>query len=160
MTLSFQAKRALVKGILASSNRTKQALGQRFAFLLGFAPGPLGPDDGVDGLIITPNKKIHFQSKLSSSPLDKDEARKYYSDIKYHGTDVSIMLAGNGYKATFQERLFGHPDIADTEIHLLTLADVIECNPTFTRLLAALPELARLNSVDWEGFAAMAITRY
>ena len=58
MALSFLARRALVKGILASSNRTKQALGQRFAFLLGFEPGPLGPDDGVDGVIITQAQKI------------------------------------------------------------------------------------------------------
>jgi hypothetical protein len=152
MALSFLATRALVKGILASSNRTKQALGQRFAFLLGFEPGPLGPDDGVDGVIITSARKIHFQSKLSSAPLDKDEARKYYSDLKYHGADVSIMLAGSGYKATFRERLFGHPDIASTDIHLLTLADVIECNQSFSHVLAGVPELAGLNSVDWEEF--------
>lgn len=152
MALSFLARRALVKGILASSNRTKQALGQRFAFFLGFEPGPLGPDDGVDGVIITPDKKIHFQSKLSSAALDKDEARKYYSDLKYHGADVSVMLAGSGYKATFHERLFGHPDIASTAIHLLTLADVVECNQAFSKVLAEVPELARLHSVNWEEF--------
>jgi hypothetical protein len=110
--LSFPQAQAIIQGLINVSNPTKQELGRRFAYFLGFTPGPRGPDDGVDGLIEEDNLKVHFQSKLSQHELGKDEAREYYSDIKFHEVDMSIMLAGVGYKNTFHERLFGHNDIA------------------------------------------------
>jgi hypothetical protein len=92
----------LIKGILQAENDSKQRLGQRFADCLNLTPRPEGADDGVDGSTYFEGRNIHFQSKLSRKPLDKDEGIKYYSDIKYHQADVSIMLSGVGYKETFK----------------------------------------------------------
>ena len=36
------------------------------------------------------------------------------------------MLSGVGYKETFIQRLYGHPDIDLVIIHLLTLQDLFE----------------------------------
>lgn len=153
MTYPYPVLSALIAGILAADDRTKQELGRRFAFALGFTPGPRGADEGVDGKIIHGDRFIHFQSKLSAKPLDRDEARKYYSDIRYHDASASIMVAGNGYKGTFRERLFQHPDIAKTRIHLLTLEDLIGESEAYQIALQTLPELARLGqAVDWAAF--------
>ncbi len=152
MTYPFKVVRALIDGILTADNHTKQELGRRFAFLLGFTPGPRGADDGVDGLLVRDDRKIHFQSKLSRTPLDKDEARKYYSDIEYHGATASIMLAGNGYKDTFKTRLFGHPGADGREIHLLVLEDVICSSQSYQAALLTLPELVHLNEVNWDDY--------
>lgn len=137
----------LIKGILQTENDSKQRLGQRFADCLRLIPGPEGPDDGVDGSTHFAGRKIHFQSKLSRKPLDKDEARKYYSDIKYHRADVSIMLSGVGYKETFIERLYGHPDIESVVIHLLTLQDLFEKTEAFQNALGDLPPLENLKGI-------------
>ncbi|MGC9526802.1 MAG: restriction endonuclease [Limnospira sp.] len=137
----------LVKGILEAENDSKQRLGQRFADCFHLTPGPLGPDDGVDGWTYFEGKKIHFQSKLSRKPLDKDEARKYYSDIKYHRADVSIMLSGMGYKEGFKERLYGHPDIDSVVIHLLSLQDLFEKTEKFKNALKDLPPLEKLEGI-------------
>ncbi|KOR37322.1 hypothetical protein AM228_07890 [Planktothricoides sp. SR001] len=137
----------LIKGILQAENDSKQRLGQKFADCLNLTPGSEGPDDGVDGSTYFEGKNIHFQSKLSSKPLDKDEARKYYSDIKYHQADVSIMLSGVGYKETFKERLYGHPDIHQVVIHLLTLQDLFENTEAFQNALKYLPPLEKLEGI-------------
>ncbi len=137
----------LVAGILQSENDSKQRLGQKFAECLQLTPGPLGPDDGVDGSTYFEGKKIHFQSKLSKKPLDRDEARKYYSDINYHKADVSIILSGNGYKETFIERLYGHKDIELIIIHLLTLQDLFEKTEVFQNALKSLPTLEKLEVI-------------
>ncbi|MCD8488241.1 MAG: restriction endonuclease [Desertifilum sp.] len=137
----------LIKGILLAENDSKQRLGQRFADCLRLKPGPEGPDDGIDGSTDFNGKKIHFQCKLSRKPLDKDEARKYYSDVKYHRADVSIMLSGVGYKETFIERLYGHPDIESVVIHLLTLQDVFEKTEAFQNALKDMPPLEKLEIV-------------
>jgi len=137
----------LVKGILQAENDSKQRLGQRLADCFHLNPGPLGPDDGVDGSTNFEGRIIHFQSKLSQKPLDKDEARKYYSDIKYHGADVSIMLSGVGYKETFKERLYGHPAIDGVVIHLLSLQDVFEETEKFKSALKDLPPLEKLEGI-------------
>lgn len=137
----------LIKGILEAENDSKQKLGQRFADCLQLTPGPGGSDDGIDGSTFFEGKKIHFQSKLSRKPLDKDEARKYYSDIKYHRADVSIILSGVGYKETFTERLYGHPDIDVVVIHLLTLQDLFEKTEAFNNALKDLPPLEKLEGI-------------
>jgi hypothetical protein len=137
----------LVTGILKSENSSKQRLGQRFADCLRLTPGPEGPDDGVDGSTYFEGKKIHFQSKLSRKALDKDEARKYYSDINYHGADISIMLSGNGYKDTFVERLYGHQNVERVVIHLLTLQDLFEKTEVFQNALKDLPPLEKLEGI-------------
>jgi hypothetical protein len=126
MPLPYVQLRALLLGIVSADNATKQTLGQRFAKHLGMTPGPAGPDDGIDGITVHEGRTVHFQCKLRSTPLDKDDARAYYSDLMYHAAAVSIMLAGVGYKDTFRERLFGHPDIGKVRIHLLTLQDLFE----------------------------------
>jgi hypothetical protein len=137
----------LIKGILQAENDSKQKLGQRFANCLRLIAGPQGPDDGVDGSTYFEGKKIHFQSKLSKKLLDKDEARRYYSDIKYHKADVSIMLSGVGYKETFIERLYGHPDIEQVVIHLLTLQDLLEKTKALQDALKDLPPLEQLEKI-------------
>ena len=64
MIFPFAVVSAIIDGVLAPDNRTKQELGWRVAFLLCFEPGPRGADDGIDGLIVKQGKKIHFQSKV------------------------------------------------------------------------------------------------
>jgi hypothetical protein len=147
MALSYVQLRALVLGILGADNATKQALGQRFAKHLGLTPGPGGPDDGIDGSGVHLGRKVHFQCKLRKDPLDRDEARTYYSDLMYHAAEVSVMLAGEGYKNTFKERLFGHPDIGKVRIHLLTLQDLFEESPAYRAALQDMPALEGLAAV-------------
>jgi len=150
--LTYPQARAIVQGLLKANNKTKQELGRRFAYFLSFTPGPRGPDDGVDGLIEEGNLKIHFQSKLSSSELNVDEARKYYSDINYHGVNISVMLAGIGYKETFRQRLFGHNDIAQVKIHLLTLYDLFCETENYKAATQDLPRLSKLQKLDWSSY--------
>jgi hypothetical protein len=145
--LSYLQLRALIEGILLSHPETKKETGRRIAAYLGFTPGPRGPDDGIDGLILDQGRKIHFQCKLAKHPLDKDGAREYYSDLKYHGVCTSILLSGVGFKDTFRERLFGHPDIASFRIHLLTLEDLFQDSPAFRAATQELPGLAGLAEV-------------
>ncbi|WP_126148344.1 restriction endonuclease [Synechococcus elongatus] len=136
----------LIEGILDCENDTKQKLGQKFARYLNLTPGPLGPDDGVDGSTTFAGKKIHFQSKLSRKELDVNEAKLYYSDIRYHKVDISIMLSGRGYKKTFHDRLNGYEDIKKVKIHLLTLQDVIENSEAFLNACCDLPNLEMISS--------------
>lgn len=150
---NYPALKALVSGIVGLDNRTKQELGRRFAFRLGFEPGPRGPDDGVDGRFELDGRIYHFQSKLSASDLDRDEARKYYSDIVYHAADMSVMLAGTGYKETFNERLFGHHGIENVRVFLLTLRDVFAESPAFQAAAAQMPGLRDLVCIPWDEFA-------
>lgn len=140
---------ALVAGLVAADNATKQELGQRFARGLGLVPGPRGPDDGIDGSVNHNGKKVHFQCRLRSLPLDVDDARRYYSDLMFHHVDISIMLAGVGYKDTFRDKLFGHPGIEQVRVHLLTLADVFEESAAYRSALEDLPSITVLStSID------------
>jgi hypothetical protein len=59
----------------------------------------------------------------------------------------SLMLAGEGYKDTFKQRLFGHPNIDNIKIHLLTLRDVFEETKIFILAKADLPKLDNLADV-------------
>ncbi|MEZ9882809.1 hypothetical protein AB4374_02975 [Vibrio splendidus] len=135
-----------IKSILQSSNAGKQILGQRIAAHLGLTPGPRGDDDGIDGLIVHNGQRIHFQSKLRSVRLDKDDAREYYSDIIFHKADVSLILSGVGFKTTFEDRLFGHDGISKVQIHLLELNDLFEKNEKYCKACSSLPELRVLTS--------------
>jgi hypothetical protein len=150
--MTFPQARAIINGLVNANNQTKQELGQRFAYFLSFTPGPRGPDDGIDGLIEDASIKIHFQSKLSHCELGKDEARKYYSDIQFHRVNISIMLAGVGYKQTFRERLFGHNDIDKVKIHLLTLYDLFCETDAYETAIQDLPRLSQLQNVDWVSY--------
>jgi hypothetical protein len=151
--LTYQQIRALILGITMAHPATKGQLGQRFARHLGLEPEPPGPDGGVDGHgRLADGRKVHFQSKLSAKPLDVNQARMYYSDLKFHQFQLSVMLAGVGYKATFRERLFGHPDINTIQIHLLTLADLFGETALYQAALKVMPNLSGLPSLacsDW-----------
>ena len=125
-------------------NANKQRLGQRFASYLGLNPGPKGADDGIDGSIIKNDKIIHFQSKLRSVKLDREDARSYFSDIAYHKADISIILSGVGFKETFRERLFGHEGIEKIDIHLFELKDIFEKSEKFMEACEVLPKLQYL----------------
>lgn len=137
----------IVNALLQCSNAGKQILGQRIASFLGLTPGPRGSDDGIDGFLIYQGRTIHFQSKLRSSPLDREDARSYFSDIIFHKAKVSILLSGVGYKETFHERLFGHEGINDVSVYLLKLEDVIEQTDEFKRACNELPSLIPLDEL-------------
>jgi hypothetical protein len=131
----------LIEGILAADNATKQKLGQRFAKHLGLNPGPRGPDDGVDGWLEVDDVKVHFQCKLANKELDKTAAREYWSDVDFHGAQVSIILAGRGFKDTFDERISGQSNYDNLKIHKLTLEDLFLETPAFQAALKDLPLL-------------------
>ena len=57
------------------------------------------------------------------------------------------MLSGVGYKETFTERLYGHPDIDLVVIHLLTLQDLFEKTEAFKNALKYLPTLEKLEGI-------------
>jgi len=135
----------IVESILQNSNAGKQRLGQKFALHLGLNPGPRGADDGIDGSLTKNSQMIHFQSKLRSVKLNREDARSYFSDILYHKADISIILSGVGFKDTFKERLFGHEGIENIEIHLLELKDIFEQNENFIKACTVLPELIYLD---------------
>jgi hypothetical protein len=65
----------------------------------------------------------------------------------YHGAAVSVMLAGVGYKDTFKERLFGHPDIGKVCVYLLTLQDLFEETPSYRAALESMPRLQGLSEI-------------
>ncbi len=150
--LTFPQRRAIIKGLLSASSPTKQELGRRFAYFLGFTPGPRGPDDGIDGLIEEKGLKIHFQSKLSANKLNVDEAKKYYSDIIVHRANISIMLAGVGYTKAFLERLGAHNDISPVKIHLLMLEDIFGETESYEKARKVLPRLSQLQNLDWSSY--------
>lgn len=111
-------------GIVNTSSRRKQELGQKFAQVLGFNPGPVGKDGGIDGVLFREDGGlVYFQSKRRY-PLNVDHAKLLYSDIMYHRAEVSVILSGVGYKETFEQRLFGHPYLNPDMVHLLTLVDL------------------------------------
>lgn len=143
----------LALGIVNISPKRKQELGRAFAEVLGFHPGPLGPDGGIDGVLFREDGRlIHFQSKLSRSELDVDRAKQLYADIMYHRAAIGIMLAGIGYKETFTKRLFGHPHLEEVKIHLLTLVDVLAKTDAYHLAMQDLPQLGLLEEIDWKQF--------
>lgn len=143
----------LALGIVSISSKRKQEIGRAFAQVLGFHPGPLGPDGGMDGVIFREDGcLVHFQSKLSQKELDVEHAKLLYADIMYHRAVISIMLAGMGYKETFNKRLFGHPYLEQVSIHLLTLVDVLAKTDTYYFAVQDLPKLSLLEEIDWKRF--------
>lgn len=143
----------LALGIVNTSPQRKQELGRAFAEVLGFKPGPLGSDGGIDGVLYREDGGlIHFQSKLSQLELDVEHAKLLYADIMYHRAVCSIMLAGIGYKETFRKRLFKHPYLEQVSIHLLTLVDVLAKTDTYYLSVQELPKLTLLEQIDWRQF--------
>ncbi len=143
----------LALGIVQTSTKRKQEIGQTLAKLLEFQPGPLGADGGIDGVIFNQDGElIHFQSKLSQSKLNVDHAKLLYADIMYHHAVISVVLAGIGYKKTFKERLFAHPYLEKVKIHLLTLVDVLAKTDNYYSALEDLPKLRLFQEIDWKQF--------
>lgn len=143
----------LALGIVKTSSRRKQELGQKFAQVLGFNPGPLGKDGGIDGVLFREDGGlVYFQSKLSRYPLNVDHAKLLYSDIMYHRAEVSVILSGVGYKETFEQRLFGHPYLNPETVHLLTLVDVLAKTDKYYLATQDLPKLRLLEAIDWKEF--------
>lgn len=143
----------LALGIVDVSPKRKQEIGRAFARILGFQPGPLGADGGIDGVLFREDGcLVHFQCKLSQSELDVEQAKLLYADIMYHRAAISIMLAGRGYKETFMERLFGHPHLERVSIHLLTLVDVLAKTELYDAAVRELPQLGLFEEIDWKQF--------
>jgi len=150
--LTFPQERAIINGLLNTDNLTKQELGRRFAYFLGFMPGPKGPDNGIDGLIEENGLKIHFQSKLSANKLGVNEAKIYYSDLMIHQANISIMLAGVGYTPAFLKRLLEHHEKIPVKIHLLTLKDIFCQTEDYEKARNDLPRLSQLQHLDWSSY--------
>jgi hypothetical protein len=143
----------LALGITRTSSKRKQEIGRAFAEVLGFTPGPLGADGGMDGVIFDQDSRlIYFQCKLSESELNVDHAKLLYADLMYHRAVVGVMLAGKGYKETFSKRLFSHPHIEEIKIHLLTLVDVLAQTDEFYAAVQDLPKLSSFEKIDWRQF--------
>lgn len=143
----------LALGITRISSKRKQEIGRTFANILGFHPGPLGSDGGIDGVIFSEDDRlVYFQSKLSGSELNVDHAKLLYADLMYHRAVIGVMLAGKGYKKTFSKRLFGHPHIEEMKIHLLTLVDVLAKTDAFYAAIRDLPKLGSFENIDWKQF--------
>lgn len=134
-----------VKGILACDSYRKKQIGRRIAFRLGFEPGGKGPDGGIDGLIEYNDNVILFQCKLESAPLDVKEAERLYSALKRKKANVGVVVAGVGYKNTFQERFDEHPDSGAFKIHLLTLLDYLNETEAFLKVKEVLPPLRTID---------------
>ena len=134
-----------ISAILQNSNASKQKIGQKLAYHFGLTPGSRGADDGIDGILKNSGCIIHFQCKLRSTLLDRDDARAYFSDINFHKANISIMLSGVGFKDTFTERLYGQEGISEVEIHLLQLKDVFEKNDKYLKACQSLPALRYLD---------------
>ena len=147
--------RHLVEAVVEGGSRRKQELGQALAEHLGFQPGPLGPDGGVDGAVYDEDGRLyHFQSKLSRRPLGREEARAYHSDLVYHGAYGGVYLSGDRYVETFERRLWGHPGMEAMRgrVHLLTLLDVLLETPTYEAATKAVPTLTSLAQIEWARF--------
>ncbi|MEA5617850.1 restriction endonuclease [Cronbergia sp. UHCC 0137] len=143
----------LALGIVRTSSKTKQELGRTFARILGFHPGPLGKDGGIDGVIIPEDGRlVYFQSKLSQLELTVDHAKILYADIMYHKAEISVMLSGVGYKKTFKDRLFGHPYINPGSIHLLTLVDILAKTDSYDLAVQDIPKLKLIEEINWKQF--------
>lgn len=143
----------LALGIVNISSKRKQEIGRAFAEILGFYPGPLGADGGIDGVIFQEDKRlVHFQCKLSQQELDVEQAKLLYADIMYHRASISIMLAGLGYKDTFKKRLFCHPHLEEVTIHLLSLVDVLAKTENYFLAVQTLPKLSLIQTIDWKQF--------
>ncbi|HCE1990122.1 TPA: hypothetical protein NGS96_002744 [Vibrio parahaemolyticus] len=135
-----------VDALLQNSNANKQNMGRRIAYHFGLEPGPSGPDDGIDGFFNHPERGlIHFQSKLRARPLDREDARSYFSDIDYHRASTSVILSGVGFKDTFVERLFGHRSVNLCRIHLLQLSDIIEQSQHYIDACNDMPQIRYLD---------------
>ncbi|MEB3149776.1 MAG: restriction endonuclease [Sphaerospermopsis sp.] len=142
----------LALGIVRTSSKRKQELGRTFARILGFHPGPLGKDGGIDGVIREDGRLFYFQSKLSQSELTVDHAKILYADIMYHRAEISVMLSGVGYKKTFKDRLFGHPYLKPESIHLLSLVDILSKTDSYQLAIQDIPKLKLVEEINWKQF--------
>ncbi|GCL35214.1 hypothetical protein SR1949_03060 [Sphaerospermopsis reniformis] len=142
----------LALGIVRTSSKRKQELGRTFARILGFHPGPLGKDGGIDGVIREDGRLFYFQSKLSQSELTVDHAKILYADMMYHRAEISVMLSGVGYKKTFKDRLFGHPYLKPESIHLLSLVDILSKTDSYQLAIQYIPKLKLVEEINWKQF--------
>jgi len=141
--------RSIIRGILNAENITKGELGRRFAAHLGLEPGPLGADGGIDGVGWLDDRKIYFQSKLVSQPLDASQADNLYANLVRHKANTAVVLAGVGYTKGFKSRLTEFYDIHRFKIHLLSLDDYFKETLAFQNAKKDLPTLRNLAFEKW-----------
>jgi hypothetical protein len=149
----------LADAVVAATTQRKQELGQALAAHIGFAPGPLGPDGDIDGVVLTEGgDRVHFQSKLSANRVGAAHAAEYYAALMRHGATASVYLAGAGYtggvRRGFAHRFWQHPhlDALQGHVHLLALQDVFVQSDAYRAALLDLPSLGRLEEIDWAQF--------
>lgn len=142
----------LVSAIVRSSNARKQVIGQRLATHLSFAPGPGGKDGSVDGAIGSPSNLLAmFQSKLSSAPISLNEGKILHSDIVRLRPNICIYVAGVGYEGSI-DRLLASQEIRNlTDIHLLTLGDIISESEAYLNAKSRLPSHTG-DAINWSEF--------
>jgi hypothetical protein len=130
-----------VGGVVFSTTRRKQEIGQRLASHLSFIPGPSGADGSVDGAItnVDGNLIAHFQSKLSANPLDLSEAKNLHSDLMRLKPKVCVYVAGVGYQDSFYRLIQGQADISHVDIHLITLVDVFSTSEKYQEVIRCIP---------------------
>lgn len=153
--LDFLALDALVSGVLASDNATKQELGRKFAVYLGLLPGPRGADGGVDGFGEWNGRRIYFQSKLERELLNASRAAEFYGNLVLHQANVGILLSGQGYTSGFRDRLELDPNLYQTfNVHLLSLVDLFGQTLAWEAAAQDLPSLVTLASSVGQIFEA------
>lgn len=142
----------LVSAIIHSSNTRKQVIGQRLASHLSFLPGPGGKDGSVDGAIGSPSNLLAmFQSKLLSSPIPLDEGKILHSDLVRLKPNICIYVAGVGYEESIDRLLTSQEIRNHTEVHLLTLEDIISESEAYSNAKSRLPSHPG-GTIDWSGF--------
>lgn len=148
--------RKIIDAIISLDPSTKGQLGRRAAFHLGLQPGPSGKDGGIDGVGFVEGRKIYFQSKLESQPLDADYADNLYAKLVRHQVDVCVVLSGTGYTKGFKPRLNEFEKIYTNIyklqwfiIHLLNLNDYLDETSTFQDAVKDLPPLRDLGIEKW-----------
>lgn len=148
--------RKLIDAIISLDPSSKGELGRRAAAHLGLEPGRVGKDGGIDGVGFLEGRKIYFQSKLESHPLDADYADSLYAKLVRHKTDVGVVLSGTGYTKGFEPRLREFEEIHTTvygikwfKIHLLNLQDYFNETLTFQKAVEDLPPLRNLGIEKW-----------
>jgi hypothetical protein len=142
----------LVSASVHSSNARKQVIGQRLAAHLSFVPGPGGKDGSVDGAIGSPSNLLAmFQSKLFSVPIPLNEGKILHSDLVRLKPKICVYVAGVGYEESIDRLLTSQEIRSHTEVHLLTLEDIISESVAYSNAKSRLP-CHPGDAIDWSGF--------
>ncbi len=135
----------ILKGILKTSNLTRQKLGMIFAKFFHLEPGPPGKDGGVDGKGEYEGKKIYFQSKLSKKKIGVGFARDFESVFRNNNFDIGLYIAGDGYTKPFIDYIEEYIiKKHGKEVILLTIYDIYTNSEKLKEAFTVLPQLEHI----------------